>query len=907
MVDVVTEFSDALAAAGYSLPAGKSIEADDNWHRLIYMGEKVSSGRYRLGYAGEDFGIGGFGSDKDPAGFRNWHSKREGGTEISREQRQAMRKAADEYKAQKAAELARKQARIGAWLKKAVADMPAATEHPYLTKKQVAPHSIKWRKKGGELVIPMYGSTGQVMNVQRITKTGWKGFFKGAKVSGCCYPIGRVVDVPETTILICEGFATGATLHEVTGLPVRVAFNTGNLKPLAVALKEKYPQARLVFAADHDAWVFAPGKKPDDVKPQEVPADDERWNSWRESGLLWNPGIEKARAAAVEIGGAVVIYPVFSDTIGKPTDFNDMRDRAGVDAVKARIAEAIQEYSPPAEDLPPADIFPAGDIPPAEQAAPRRKKRDAKMAFRILGYNDGLYYYYPYALKQIVALSASAHSMQNLLQLDTLQNWEKPYRGEDGKLISRHQQIALFASNYMMQEAKEKGVFVEESSVRGCGVWIDEGRVILHCGNKIYCEGELVSFEDLRSEYSYVAARKLINPAREALNDYEAFRLRKICEAVTWENTLSGTLLAGWLVIAPICAALTYRPHVYITGEAESGKSTVMDRIIRPVLGKIALCVDGGTTEPGVREQMGYDGRPLVYDEAEPSPTMVDVLMLARKATTGAVVKKFGQRAFKARFCACFSAINPPVNKTADESRISFMHLKKNRRATAMQEYDDLLTMIEETITDDYPERMIARTLENMNALISNINTFQRAMRKTIGGARASQQIGTMLAGAYLLNSVKKISEEEALKIAGRFDWHDHTTLDQEGDPVRLVQHIATALLKNRHGAEIAVGELVTQMKGANLTDAQAADKVLRQYGILVKDEQVFIASRSQNLARLLRNTEWHDKWSRTLSDVAGAEKSRIVYFSPGLKTSAIGLPISMFTEVETEQERLVF
>lgn len=908
MVNAITEFSDALAVAGYSLPAGKTIEADDGWHRLIYMGEKVSSGRYRLGFAGDGFAIGGFGSDKDPAGFRSWHSKREGTQEISREQRQAMRKAAEDMKAQREIELVRRQARIGRLLRKALAGMPKASEHPYLEKKRIGGHGVKLRSKRGELVIPMYATTGELMNLQRITKTGWKGFFKGARVNGCCYPIGKFVDVPGSTVLICEGFATGASLHEVTGLPVRVAFNTSNLKFLASALKEKYPQARIIFCADNDAWVFAPTHRPKDLNPSDIPADDPRWKQWAEGGLLWNPGIEKAQAAAVGIGGAVVIWPEFSNTEGKPTDFNDMRVLEGDEAVKVRIAQAMQEYSPPVpvDDSAPMEL-PASDIPAMEETRPVFKKRSIDMAFKILGYNESQFYYYPFGLKQIVALSASGHTIQNLLQLDALESWEKPYRDNEGKLAARHQSIALYAANWMMQEAKKKGVFIEESSVRGCGAWIDDGRVILHCGDKIYCDSQLVGFDELQSNYVYVASRRMIRPAQQALTNYEAFRLRKICEAVTWENTLSGTLLAGWLVIAPICAALTYRPHIYITGEAESGKSTVMERIIKAVLGKIALCVDGGTTEASIRDKMAYDGRPLVYDEAEPSPAMADVIGLARKASTGAVVGKFGQRAFKARFCACFSAINPPVNKTADESRISFMHLKKNRRETAMQEYDDLLTMIEETITEDYPERMIARTLENLDTLIANISMFKRAMRKTIGGARASEQIGTMLAGAYLLSAVGRVTEEEAISIARRFDWHDHTIIDQEGDPTRLVQHITSSLLKNRLGVETAVGELITQVSGQILSDAQAADKILRQYGILVKDQQVFIASRSQNLAKLLKNTEWQDKWSRTLSDVAGAEKARCVYFSPGIKTSAIGLPIELFTEAETEQKNLVF
>jgi putative DNA primase/helicase len=318
-----------------------------------------------------------------------------------------------------------------------------------------------------------------------------------------------------------------------------------------------------------------------------------------------------------------------------------------------------------------------------------------------------------------------------------------------------------------------------------------------------------------------------------------------------------------------------------------------MDRIIKPVLGSVSLNVDGGTTEPAIRSAMGYDARPLVFDEAEPSPSMSAVIGLARKASTGAVVEKFGQKPFKARFSACFSAINPPVDKTADESRISFMVIKKNRAPDAIQQYDNLMSKIEDIITDDFSERLLARTLENMNSLLANIRTFQRSSRKVMKAARASQQIGTMLAGLYLLHSTKKISEADAEKWIARHDWTDHTIIAQDGDPLRLVQTIAESLLRyGASGADTSIGELINMVYREH---DMAADKLLRNYGIAVRDSEVLIASRSQNLAKVLRGTDWEIKWSRTLSDVPDARKEKCVYFAKGVKTSAVALPILLF------------
>lgn len=898
------DFLTELRANGYE-PVRDLRIGSPTWERLMFNGEKAgkASGGYKLIQNPDGSLFANYGSSKDKSGNRSWRSDKT--REYTYEEMVIANNARAAHRKEMQIQEQKRHELIGVRLSRALKNYPLAKTHPYLTDKKIEGHGAKIRPKTGELLIPRYSGDKKIMGLQRIKQArggekSWKGYFKGAMSKDLFYPMFAANEKKEV-ILLCEGFATGASLREATGYPVVVCFDSGGLAGVSRVIKKLYPSARIVFAADNDQWTFANGKKPDGATDAE--GDDPRWQEWREAGLMYNTGSDKAQKAAAGIGGAIVLLPDFEVTHPKKyTDFNDLVNEKGGEYVKMMF-EKVLEIPRATVEEPSGGVFVDSFQPDVQASAAgdifEKKRGDMGMAFRILGYNEGHYYYFPHRLKQIVSLTAAGHTMQNLLQLDELDAWERPYRSSDGKLTQRHQGIALLAANQMMILAKQRGIFVEESSVRGCGAWIDEGRIILHCGDRIYCEGRLVEFDDIESEYTYVAAKKLMRPARTPLDNYEARRLRTICEAVTWENKLSGTLLSGWLVIAPICAALTYRPHIYLTGEAESGKSTVMDRIVKPVLGKIAVCVDGGTTEPAVRDLMAYDGRPLVYDEAEPSASMGEVILLARKATTGAVVKKFGQKSFKARFCACFSAINPPVNKTADESRISFMHIKKNRRPTAMQEFEDLIALIEETITDDFAERMIARTLENMENLIANIRTFQRAVRQTVRGARASQQIGTMLAGTYLLGSTSKISDEAALEIAKKFDWHDHTIIDQDGDPIRLVQHIVSALLRTRAGTEASVGELVMQARGADLGMAEMADKMLRNYGIAVKGDRVLIASRSQNLARILKDTEWHDKWSRTLSDVAGAEKISFAYFSTGVRTSAIGLPISMFIDEE--------
>lgn len=866
-MDIISEFIDHMRGNDCEPLSEADIIADDKRHLIAMAGYKRSEKKlyYQLSETG------GWYRDCRIEHTYNFSPKIK--NTMSAEDKAAIRAVRKKQQEDREAFEARRKAKLNKWLGEIYKGLRVAKSHEYLDKKGVQAHGLKLRVKGNELIAPVYGPDGKINSLQRI-KSGWKGFVRGSSPRGGYCSLAKKGD-DLNVILIAEGFASGATIRECTGIPTIVAFSSGNLSSVGKIIKDKYPSSRIVFCADNDV-----GKK-------------------KSNGTEFNPGLEAAQQAAVAMGGATVIWPEFEENDVDATDFNDAARLYGNDYVKNRINSALNEIpSVKGEELAP-DEFPAPpepDLPLVGGEYYEEQGGDFKMQFRVLGYNNELYYYFPFKKRQIVALSASAHTMNNLFQIDTMDAWWTYFGTMDSPNPSK---ISLNAANAMMQTATSRGVFKQEDRVRGGGAWMDEERLVLHCGDSLYIDGERRSFDDLKSHYTYVASAKLLSPSEKALDNQESFQLRKICESVTWENPLSGALLAGWLVIAPICAALEYRPHIYLTGESDSGKSTVLHKIIKAVLGNFALRVGGKTSEPSVREQMGYDARPLIFDEAEPSASIGAVIGLARMASTGEIVKKFGQNPFNARFCACFSAINPPINKTADENRISFMVIKKNRKPTAIQDYDDLLAMIKATITPDFGARLVTRTIRNMDSLLQNIEIFQQAFRKTYGSGRASQQIGTMLAGLYLLGRTGVIEESVAIEWVKKYEWTDHTIIDQEGDPIRLVQHLCSSLVRfGSGGADISIAELigiVHKEKDSN------ADKILRNYGIAVRDDMVSIASRSQNLARLLKDTEWKEKWSRTLGDVTGAEKVKSEYFGRGIRTSGVRLPVALFLDEEVK------
>ncbi|MGC4028933.1 MAG: AAA family ATPase [Steroidobacteraceae bacterium] len=204
---------------------------------------------------------------------------------------------------------------------------PAPADHPYLVAKGIKAHGL--RVHDGALAVPVRHG-GALQSLQFISADGSKRFLPGGKVAGGYFSIGK----PDGTLCIAEGFATAASIHEATGLAVAVAFNAGNLLPVARAMREKFLGLRLVLCADDDA-------------------DTEG-----------NPGLMKARAAAEAVGGWLAVPDFGVSRPAGATDFNDLARQAGAHAVRRCIEVAASVVSAQAGGSPRVDLIRGDSIQP---------------------------------------------------------------------------------------------------------------------------------------------------------------------------------------------------------------------------------------------------------------------------------------------------------------------------------------------------------------------------------------------------------------------------------------------------------------------------------------------------------------------------------------------------------------
>jgi putative DNA primase/helicase len=192
--------------------------------------------------------------------------------------------------------------------------VPAKADHPYLARKGIQAHGA--RQENDRLLIPIKVK-GEICSVQSITADGSKKYHYGAPVAGGYYAI----DGDGEKIVICEGFATGATIHEATGLPVLVAFTASNVEAVARMVRDDLPCAAIIIAAD------------DDHKT--------------EMDRGFNPGLRTAHKAADAAGAVVAVPPFDRGTDGDdPSDWNDFAALRGIEHMKnefLRVLEGVSE------------------------------------------------------------------------------------------------------------------------------------------------------------------------------------------------------------------------------------------------------------------------------------------------------------------------------------------------------------------------------------------------------------------------------------------------------------------------------------------------------------------------------------------------------------------------------------
>ncbi|HEA8606605.1 TPA: DNA primase [Escherichia coli] len=298
--DPVTEFAQVLENAGLVIQGLPQM--DGAIHRVATRDDKkgAKSGAYKAYLDGR------------PAGwYRDYRSADDsptnwvfsGGEQLDPLARLHLRAFAQQQRDDNARKLQQQYNKQARYARSYINQLPQATEHEYLTRKGIlAAPGVRLNNKN-ELVIPFSNSRGEIRSYQRIPVTGGKDarILKDSEKTGNWFTFGT----PENgrPLLFAEGYATAASLHEATGLPVLMTVDAGNMIDVAENARQIWTDSPFVFCADND-------------HQRKI-----------------NKGVSSAQKAAASTHGEVII-PAFTEAEKAQglTDFNDLDASRGRDA-----------------------------------------------------------------------------------------------------------------------------------------------------------------------------------------------------------------------------------------------------------------------------------------------------------------------------------------------------------------------------------------------------------------------------------------------------------------------------------------------------------------------------------------------------------------------------------------------
>ena len=509
--------------------------------------------------------------------------------------------------------------------------------------------------------------------------------------------------------------------------------------------------------------------------------------------------------------------------------------------------------------------------------------------FHVLGFvrdnNKTSYVIYTLANKVVNVFSAGSLDKKGMIQIAPLDWWESYFPAKR----SFDTDAAL---NWIVRLADERGVF-SLGSIRGRGAWMDEGRVVLHAGTHLVVDGVLHRLGTLKTRYIYEQGAHLPLDSDDAMTDEEAGELFAFISSLNFARPLDAMLLAGWIALAPVCGMLRWRPHIWVTGAAGSGKSWILSNLIRDCLGEVAINVQGETTEPGLRQMVGNDALPIVFDEAEGesagSRQRIDgLLSFARAASTGegGMVAKGGQggkaHTYAVRTMMAMASILPAISLKSDVGRFSVLEVVPDRASGSRERWAAQLVVYRRVIEAAKRGRFVARVLKNLPVLLANIEAASAAVAEVLGDQRAGDQLGALLAGAFLWTEPRAINVDSMRDWLARQDLSSERMAADASDEETLVGVLLGAILKLDGSVTRTVFELAEICNGRGKDETVWPDKAndtLLRHGFKPDGDWLLVSDSHVEIRGILAGTQFARNHARTLMRLEGAESVKSVRF----------------------------
>lgn len=716
------------------------------------------------------------------------------------------------------------------------------------------------------------GERKQVLPLTYRLGHGWQ--FRGFDNPRPLYGLDFLAANPDKTVIIVEGEKTAEFCQRHIPSAVVVTWNGGTENVKNADFSPLFGRPHIILWPDNDYSHV--DRKTKQIKP---------WNQ--------QPG----NRAMLEIADILRPHVGGIQWIENPPDKPCGWDAADDEWADGALRNYVLSHREPVPEITPVTI-----------TAPEPAADRDEFPFTFLGFRKDSdaprFCFYSGASKTIISMGAGGINSQSILNLAPRTWWEQNYPSTKG--------INMDAiSNLLISRSFSIGIF-SESRIRGRGAWMDSGRTILHSGDHLIVDGQHTALGKIDTKFIYEQGYPMQMDVGSPIPSSTSGQLIDMLKLVSWERPVNAYLLAGWCVIAPVCGAIKWRPHIWVTGGAGTGKTWISKNVIRRLLGETPLAVNGKTTEPGIRSALGHDALPVIFDEADAEDQrsqerVQSILDLTRGSSTDDSGMLYqgsagggGVKTFRIRSSFCLLSVGIQTKQQSDRSRFTILALKRRMDDERKIYWEQLQSMYAHLVTDEFVSGLQARTISMLPIILKNAEVFNNAAVSILKEQRYGDQLGAMLAGAYSLKFDGLVTYDFARKWVEEMNWDEEKSLDANRDESRLLNFILEYQIEveNEYSrVKRSIGELVRIVIGVEVdghVPYEQALKALLRIGIKIRDQKFIVSNSSTGIKSILDKTPWSgENHNKILLRIDGAVVIEPTSFGT-VKHRGVGIPIEV-------------
>lgn len=551
-----------------------------------------------------------------------------------------------------------------------------------------------------------------------------------------------------------------------------------------------------------------------------------------------NPGVYYSKISCKRYGQVIYKKPQFDMVEKDWTDFNDLAMVKGIDEVRKQLEMEGSEFS---------TIIP-------------------------LGHNAGNYYYVSSENQQMVAIPTSMHTKIGLKRLVANRFfWLREYGVTDEETDTMKMDWDQAASD-LIERCHKKGIF-DPKKVRGIGVWKDGANYVINDGSKVINENKNTTFQyqkTIQTDYSF----DYFEDPKEVLHLLDAFkRLR-------FKNENDFFYLASFVMQSFIFPILDWRFHIWVTGTAGTGKSTVLKWLNS--LSMKGLLTDNAT-EAGIRQTIQSNAMTVVFDESEATNHRTEqVIELARQMSSNGEFETVRGSVsgnsinYNTQCVLCFGSIQIPILDQADRTRIFTVELD-SVQAQSDKDYAEIDERFRYFINNK--NKLFTHAYESIDSVLYNIAFCKSKLKSTHKmESRLADQMSVAMGCFWLYFSQDKMTDVNFDFLVDKFaltksEYTESNSVKQHEDCYDSLMETVISLKDN-----LTIAEAIHNIKYESAQySAKESVRLLGVYGMAYdKDEnQLFIQNRNGNLKKKMASYPDFVRVLKRDDDIIVSESSR--------------------------------